>query len=868
MEGGQGDEDTDFLFDIVVKSLDLYKPVKEPEKCEAQVKFAGLNIKLTPSRINVSDFANNRRTEFTTRPSVLRKALEEQGMQIVARYEGSSLGSNVMLFPDTFIDKICSTMNDLYYEDTILLMRRTDCVGTLTVFLVLIIKCTDLDIIREEPRRSSSRRSSRKSSAVVIPKKVQEKVVCTGLGPTFNPQDVMFIVGDPDPLLKIPSEPCPELPSEEGDIRLDLDLQRYRSLDNRRVVFPDDDPCLEEKPSFSQLKKLTDDYSKIIGLVTDKLKRMEVPISSAVTTEPPSEKNAPTPMDHKEIPEERWMPVPLRDDTEYDIKPIRFCPVCLHSMSWLPKYIPCPRCNIKPRPVLEELPKKPMTADEILDELLVKPKLTEDYEELCSKSCKKPILRVKKIKKKKNKPGLGQPVPESESESDVECPPCRCTCTLGTFCAHCRIRKMCEDIFKTEEKKVPEDENQLVIPQPGLNEDFCVIPEPINDRPYLTRVLSEMKHLYSLHDTKKLLEIEKRCESQTLLPYRPSKSSLALRQSHNLLDPYIPGAYRQTAGHKSCLPVEHTVPRRHGWDWPRTREARKHGWRPGAILRAAGQVMRYFLMPKEERGLCRRLADDQEEREREGLPLLNIYKKDGVIFVTLRALSTLDMQQKPITFRIVKSDLAVALRQIKRALKDQGFRKCTCHKSLMLCTCRDALEKFELNKALKKECQRRIMEPCPEHLVLTDTSVSDLELNLHVNPPAAARKPKEKALRNVVNHGTQTEKGIPAIEPKYPVPDSPFWRAFDCAAGDRYMGTAFGDNIETVFEDGIYGYGGGGQHGRAPVRRDSRVWGKRTGAPMPIGTAPDTIDPYRFTRTVWKTLPKKIVHQMRTNRKL
>ncbi|KAH8344231.1 hypothetical protein KR084_008356, partial [Drosophila pseudotakahashii] len=870
------EEDIDFLFDIVVKSVDLYKPVKEPEKCEAQIKFAGISINLTPSRVNVSDFVNNRQTEFTTRASVLRKSLGEQGMQITARYEGSSLGSNMMSFPDTFTDKICSTMNDLFYEDTTLLMRRGECIGTITIHLVLTIKCTDLDVIRaEDLRRSSSRRSSRKSSAVsVIFKKIEEKVECQGLGPTFNPQDVMFVIGDPDPLLKIPSEPCSELLPEEGDERLDLDLQRYKSLENRRVVFPDDDSCPLEKPSFTQLRKLTDDYSKIIGLVTDKLKRLKETTSSAVFTESeiPSEKNVATPEDDKKKPhEELWIPVPLRDDTENDIKAIRFCPICLYSMSWLPKYIPCPRCNAKARPVVAGYPEKQMTADEILEELLSKPKLNEESDEFCLQPCQVPFVHVKKIKKRKRTP-LGEPVPDSDSESDEECPPCRCTCTKGTLCAHCRIRRLCEDIFQAEEKKkMPAEDTHQGSPQPCFDEDFCVIPEPIDDRPYLSRVLVELRNLYSLHDTKKLLELQKRCASQTLLPLRDSKSTIASRMSRDLFDPHLPGgpSNRQTAGHKSCLPVEHSVPRHHGWDWPRTREARRHGWRPGAILRAAGQVMRYFLLPKKQRDLCRSTLADQEERERNALPLLNIRKKDGVIFVTLRALPTLDMQQQPITFRIVKSDLAVALRQIKRALKDQGFRKCTCHKSLMLCTCRDALEKFMLNKALKKECQRRIMEPCPEHLVLTDTSVSDLEFDLHVNPPAVSGKPNGKALRNVVNHSTQTDKkGVPAIEPKYPVKDSPYWRAYDCAAGDRYMGTAFGSNLETVFEDGIFGYRGGGQHGKAPVRRDPRVWGQRTGAPMPIGTAPATRDPYRFTRAVWKGLPRKIIHQMRTNRKL
>ncbi|EDV48853.1 uncharacterized protein LOC6552557 [Drosophila erecta] len=861
MDSGNQDEDTDFLFDIVVTSLDLYKPVNEPEQLEAQVKFGGANIKITSSRINVREFENNRVTELTLSPSALRQSLESQGMQISARYAGSSLGSNVLLFPDTFIDKISPTMNDLFFEDTINLMRRVDCIGTISIRLVLIVKCTNLDIIKE-PRRSSSRRSSRKSSAAeVAPKMVLPKENCQGLGPTFNAQDIMFVIGDPDPLLKIPLEPCSELAFEEGDVRLDLDLQRYRSLENRRVVYPDDDPCPKDKPSISQLRQLIHHYSRLIGVVSDKINQMNVHSSSV---DPPSvDTHAPSSSTPKEPVEDRRIPVPIKDDTDNDINPIRFCPFCLCSMSWLPKYANCPNCNAAPLPVLQEHHSHKLTADEIVEELL-KPKQHKESDEIACRQCQDPIIHTKKLRKKK-KPGLGEPTQVSESDSGEECPPCRCTCSAEKTCAHCRIRKMCEDVFNGENENAQEQETHIEVPQPCKGEDFCVISNPSDDRPYLSRVLNELKDLYHLHDTKKLLDMQKRCESQTLLPIE-IRPSISLKHAPNGFDPHVPGTLnRQTAGHKTCLPETHYVPRQHGWDWPRSWLARKYGWRPGAILRAAGQVMRYFLLHKKGQ----RRSAKQDDRGCSGHPILNVCKKDGVILVTLRALATSDMKQRPITFRIVKSELAEALRQIKRALKDQGFRKCTCHKSLMLCTCRDALEKFELNKALKKECQRRIMEPCPEHLVLTDTSISDLEFNLDVTPPTGTPWPISKALPNVVSHGTQTQrKGKPSIEPKYPLPDSPYWRAFDCAAADHYMGTAFGDNLETVFEDGIFGYRGGGQHGRAPCGRDPRIWGKRTGAPMPIGTAHDAIDPYRFTRSVWKTLPRNIIRQMHTNRKL
>lgn len=456
MDSGQQDDNTDFLFDIVVTSLDLDKPVKEPELLQALVKFGGVNINITSSRINVQDFVNNRVTQFTTSPSALQHSLEDQGMQISARYAGSSLGSNVLLFPDTFIDKISPKMNDLFYEDTINLMRRADCIGTITIRLVLIIKCTDTEIIKE-PRRSSSPRMSRKSIAEDIPpKKGLQKENCQGLGPTFNAQDVMFVIGDPDPLLKIPSEPCSELRFEEGDVRLDLDLQRYKSLENRRLVLPDDDPCLKEKPSISQLKQLTHHYARIIGMVSEKFKQMNVPSSSA---DPLSEKIAPTSSTPQEPIEDRIIPVPIKDDTDNDINPIRFCPFCLYSMSWLPKYAKCPKCNAIPLPELEEHHSRQLTADEIVEEQLVRPK----YEEPKENPCQVPIIHTKPLKIKK-KSGLGKPLQiSSESESDEECPPCRCTCSAERTCAHCRIRMMCEDVFNSEKGK-PQEQEHIKVP--------------------------------------------------------------------------------------------------------------------------------------------------------------------------------------------------------------------------------------------------------------------------------------------------------------------------------------------------------------------------------------------------------------------
>ncbi|KAH8375804.1 hypothetical protein KR200_000039, partial [Drosophila serrata] len=777
-----------FLFDVVVTHLEVFGVTfKDPLQVAVKLKFMGNDLRLTSSRVNVSGFVANREFEFLSEPEVVRNNLEQMGLELAVIYQRSTLGKASVTFPSDFLGKISPAMNDLLREDTVDLIRLEDVVGSISILVRLTLKCEGVPQSQDGQGKGS-------------------RVSCSGQGPTINPQDMMFLIGDPDPLLQIPTDPCSELEAEEGDVRLSLDLKRYRDH-NHRVTFPKDDPCPKQKPSFSRLKRLTKEYSQIIDSVAERVKNMDC--CTAGLTIPTLTTSTRYPVG------ERWIPVPLRSEPEdlSGVKPIRYCPVCLYSMSWLPKYMPCPRCNTKTRPVLPcQDPKEQLTAMQIVAEQLVRSSGPQGGEKLCLGPCI-------------SSHQVGQ---NRDSEGD-ECPPCQCTCTAHKICAHCRVRKMCEDIYKSPPVPKPPPR----VPKPGPDEDFCVIQESQDDElPYLSRVFHEMKNLYELHDFKKLSALELRCRSQTLLPRRSIKE--LTETLHQGGRPQSLTEDRQKAGHKECLPPGNAVSRRHGWSWTNSAEARTKGWRPGAILRSSGHVMRYFLAYRDQNlPTHRKIICDEDRRHRMAKPVLNVCKRNGEIFVTLRPLATMGKSQKPIIFKIVKSHLAVALRQIRRALKDKGFEKCTCHKSLMLCTCRDALEKFELNKALRRECRRRLMEPCPEHLVLTDTSVSDLEFDLNVTPPADTRWPRE-SICNTVNHGTQTEIRGWELPPTNPVSDNPYYKAFDCAVGDRYMGTSFGLPEEEVFEDGVFGLRGGGPHGPNPMpcgrTMPTNMWGTADGA--------------------------------------
>ncbi|XP_070852065.1 uncharacterized protein [Drosophila suzukii] len=640
----------------------------------------------------------------------------------------------------------------------------------------------------------------------------------------------MFVMGESQ-VCPSACEPCQnDLEEEEGDERLKLDLDRYRSQGGGIKPYKMMTENGSGIPACCELKKMAIEYERMIDSIT---KRTGMPPPKPPCRDPDEANNfgmnpcwcQPEPPPFLELPEKpdkpcfvympavqdqepdfcekNLIPVPIADCDGHkpEIKPIRFCPVCLTNMSWLPKFAACPKCGIKPMPVVEERHKeKKLSADQILLEYLGKgPATLDDY-------CTDPCDKAKKDK---------------EAVEDEECPPCRCTCKFGKMCAHCRIRKLCSDIFKSDQvgPKCPKVE-------PKESEDYCVVNKSSDDcRPYLAKVFSELRDLYDIKDTKKMSELDENCDRAVPKTEKPKAEKTEQKKVEGQAPkkaPYIPPNNKGqiSSRHKQCVHQSGFVSRRHGWAWSKSWEAKKLGWRPGAIRKPIKHLMKFFLeQPARENAFAKCKDTETLEREKElASPVLNISKKNGEIFITLRPLSTLGVRQKPITFRVVKSELAVALREIKRKLKDKGFRKCTCHQTLMMCHCRDPTEKVHLQRALNRECRRHCIPPAGDHLVLTDTSESDMEFDFEVTPPAGTEQPPRAPSPETVNHGTQTsKKDQMPLPPTYPIRVPPYYRAFDCAVGDRYMGTAFGWPGEVVFEDGVFGMMGGGPHGPNPM---------------------------------------------------
>ncbi|KAH8388354.1 hypothetical protein KR093_005102 [Drosophila rubida] len=811
-----------FVFDVVVPHFEATGiVVKDPKLLEVVAQFNNKAISITSSRINVNEFKPSAGLEFAAATKKLRKTVEECGMPITVKYNDRVVGAGQINFPQMVIERIEDGMSDLMHVDSCTFEKDGEVLGKLEILCRLVIKC------EEQPMGES----------------VCKRNAEIGL------QDIMFVMAESQHCPS-PCDPCIDaLEPEEGDERLKLDMQRYRSFSdalNSDRVFTHtpaaNAACCEIKKMAQECEDIVDSITKAAGhpkplkspcrkpddLSSPCLMGDEIPIEENPLTSPnlPCYSYLPARVgDAPDYCDRNSIPVPISDLCKPMVKPSRFCPICLTNMSWLPKFAACPKCGVKPVPVVEDRHKqKALTADQIMIEFLGKPKgAGEDF-------CVDPCNMQEEEKGK-----------EDETE-------CRCTCKFGKVCAHCRIRKLVADIFQASK-------NEPVCPKakPNSSEDFCVMDSDSAEcRPYLSRVFSELRDLYDLKDAKPNLESdvpvsrlpEQKETSQTSRPERKSISLPSTQEHKKLVHREHKPVERKRksfeAGHKECVSPKGHVAHNQGWAWHLSSEALKHGWRPGSVRKSVKKMMNFFLHYSKDKSpvkICEKEQEEERERERQ-LPTLNLSKKDGNIFVTLRAMNNQNIQMKPIIFKIAKSPLAMAVSQIKKKLKAKGFRKCCCHQTLMMCVCRDRSEKKRLEQAVAKESRRLGVENCVDQLVLTDTSDSEMEFDVDVSPPAAsASPPKPGAKKLLRTHSAQTvSKKELKVVPKYPLPTSPYTRTYDCAAGDRYTGTALGAPGETPFEDGVFGFRGGGPHGEsaAPGGKSKvpGIWGASPGGPM------------------------------------
>ncbi|XP_064550509.1 uncharacterized protein LOC135436747 [Drosophila montana] len=784
-----------FLFDIIVTNIRSPSVnTKDLEGLVVEVKFNNVSIPLTASRINVTDIKPNSETAVTVNPTDLRQTLEECGIPISVMYNGLLLGTGQIRFREDVIKRIEDTMSELIQVGSCTFERNGEVTGSLEVLYRLVVKCEE---------------------QIVVHNSFKDK--------SIKEEDILFIVSE--------SQRCPVVCDPCLDAFEDAEYLKFGKQNFGNLNVNDLKPSVTflHNPAGNaaccEMKKMAQDCEETVDLITElsgQPKDLKPPCRMTPNLSVPSHYHQ---KESTNLPCFAHIPEPDgKNKDAYDparitrtISPTkkyarRSCPDCQANMTWLPPLAACPKCGVKPMPVVGALNKQP-AADEILIDFLGKS--PDTLMDVCADFSDK------------------------AGTNDVKEKRCRCTCKFGKLCAYCRVCKMCADFYQTKEKPVSEKaEEDISKAFCGSNEDSDVF------RPFLSRVFSELVILNYIK-TVKPSEIEEPKSTPRWIKkngqYIIKKNSISIAERRDLT--------RQKIAREAVKKSMRSISPRHGWDWSSSEEARKHGWRPGFIRKPITKLMKFFLKHSPENGAfnkCQTAREAEMEKERQW-PILSLRKKNGEIFIALRPLNNTNVDMKPIVFKLVKSDLAVALREIKKKLKGKGFRKCTCHQTLMMCVCRDNFEKKCLETVLQKECKRRGIENCGDHLVLTDTSESEMDFNFDVSPPAAMANRDLPPKRRIFNNGTQTAKADLAVPPEHPSKHRPNWRAYDCGASGRYAGTAFGAPAEEVFEDGVFGYRGGGPHGTADVPHDSskggpmrvggrgREWGTPGGEAFPYG---------------------------------
>lgn len=150
---------------------------------------------------------------------------------------------------------------------------------------------------------------------------------------------------------------------------------------------------------------------------------------------------------------------------------VRYCSLCHENITWLPKNAACPKCGYRPISYNIEKPYDcKMTADKILQKF---------------------------TNKKKKDCDLVEPSSDISVMTCQQAPQCRCTCKYDQICAHCRVKKLCEDIFRPV--KAEQDCGKCETKSSGL---FNICKTSSSDcRPYLAKVLQELNDLCNINVT-------------------------------------------------------------------------------------------------------------------------------------------------------------------------------------------------------------------------------------------------------------------------------------------------------------------------------------------------------------------------------
>ncbi|KAM7360764.1 uncharacterized protein ACRADG_007583 isoform 2-T2 [Cochliomyia hominivorax] len=789
-----------FLLDIIIVRLDFpYKIVNDASKMLVEAKFIGSNITITSSRINVLDFKPQPILEFVENPIKLKEDLSKNPLRLKVTEESAVLGYGSFKWPEEFLFNLLESSGEITQTFE---TELKECDGTKTGTLHAIIR---LQPKCEEYKEDDSPDGK-----------------CRNANKEINPNDVLFMVGEDKK-----SCCCSEvglIPASTSDEDLQpkcLDLSYYQAVNSRLV---DNTDILNSlNPLNKNFKTVTKHYQRLIDAIKSKKtsntcrkenEKLLYTLSSGsrlnINIHPTSSDsfycnlndtafraNNNKQIVHIEKPPDLIVNEPIS---------IKYCPLCKEDMSFLPKLAACPNCCYKPIPCFEE---KTYNEEQNAEQIL---KSFQD-----------------KLQTNEN---------PTSSTNLAEKSTCRCTCKYGSNkpCAHCRIRKLCEDIFQSS-LPVSKAENDC---EKKSSDMHC--PSSADDRPFLTKVFSELIDLYDIEKPKmKRFEPDKYCEK--MLNKEPCKKKKApikkeiTAETQKCVEPeedvktykcrkrrkrsikpatnlaakskfydykLIQHRLSTHIGHKTCIngfAGRKNVPSHMGWLWNVNNFGK---WKPGYIRKPIKELMKYFLKDfPADTLLVSQYSYRNKSRNSNNFPpllvpqqkpTLHIHKRDGEYIVTMRPLKPVAMlkeaadpyeNMKPIQFRIIKNPQIQELRDLKKCLKEMGFKKCTCHRPIIYCYCRSFLDKKRLEYECNKECSKRDLDTCCDTLILSDTSDSEAEFDFGITPPVGVMKPERLRKNNFVNVGCQYSELDWNPVPLFPKPPNKYMQMYQCAVGER-----------------------------------------------------------------------------------
>ncbi|XP_030563800.1 uncharacterized protein LOC115764729 isoform X2 [Drosophila novamexicana] len=506
-----------FLFDIIVTNIKSPSVnTQDLKELLIEVKFNNVSIPITASRINVTDIKPNSETAVTVSPTDLRQTLEECGIPISVMYNGLLLGVGHLRLRKDVIESIKEDMSELIKVDSCTFERDGKVTGALEVLYRLVVKC---------------------EKQIVVHNIFKDK--------SIKAEDILFIVTESQ---RCPSFSDPCLAAFEDAETPKFGIQNFGGLN---VNDPKPSVTFLHNPvgdaACCEIKKMAQDCEETVDLITtfsDQPKALKPPCRNPPNLN--SHCSVPSQYQTKEstlLPCFTHIPVPdngnknAHDPAQITGTIRRYCPDCQANMTWLPPLAACPKCGVKPMPVVEE-PNKQPEADKILIDNLGKS--TYISMDVCADFI--------------DKTGMEETVENKEKR-------CRCTCKFGKLCAYCRVRKMCADIYQTNAKPVPETAEE----DKETSADICASTAESNVfRPFLSRVFSELVVLNNIKTIKPTENAEQSIQKSTPEWNKQkephiNKNSFPVAERRELT--------RQRIAREAVKKSMRSISPRHGWDW-------------------------------------------------------------------------------------------------------------------------------------------------------------------------------------------------------------------------------------------------------------------------------------------------------------